>query len=88
MTNDNNMFGASIVAFPERLLEYQRQVGGKVFVLPSSIHEVILLKDDGYSDMDELRQMVRGINKGVVADEETLSDNVYRIGEDGRLMIA
>ena len=50
---------------------------GDYFILPSSIHEVLLLRDDGNMDYRALEAMVREINATQVAPEERLSDQVY-----------
>lgn len=47
------------------------------FILPSSIHEVILMKDNGDMNAEELQRMVMEINRTQVAPEEVLSDEVY-----------
>lgn len=43
----------------------------------SSIHEVILMKDNGDMNAEELQRMVMEINRTQVAPEEVLSDEVY-----------
>lgn len=59
-----------------------------LYILPSSIHEVLLLRDDEIP-VDELRRMVRSVNRGVVDEMDRLSDEVYhyQIGS-GKLEIA
>lgn len=46
------------------------------YILPSSIHEVLLLRDDEIP-VDELRKIVRSVNRGVVDEMDRLSDEVY-----------
>ena len=52
-------------------------MGTDFFVLPSSVHEVLILPDDGSQDLDSLQFMVREINRTEVAPEDRLSDFVY-----------
>ena len=47
------------------------------FILPSSIHEVLLVKDDGNVNFTELKNMVEEVNATQVAPEEKLTDSVY-----------
>lgn len=47
-----------------------------LYILPSSIHEVLLLADNEIP-VDELRRMVRSVNRGVVDEMDRLSDEVY-----------
>lgn len=63
---------------------------GDFFVLPSSLHEVLLFRDDGMTDYRGLEEMVRIINETEVQPADRLTDTVYhydaseRIFETGR----
>lgn len=57
-------------------LSVLRKMGGDVYILPSSIHEVLYVKDLE-ADPEALKEMVREVNATQVAPEERLSDNVY-----------
>ena len=58
-------------------------------VLPSSIHEVLLLPDRGDQNYEELCRTVASINRSEVDPEERLSNNVYLFSRStGRLRIA
>lgn len=74
---DNAFMGASVIQYPGFMEQAAEQIGGDFFVLPSSIHEVLLLPDDGKTDFRELTAMVQSINESQVAPAERLSDNVY-----------
>ena len=43
-----------------------------LYVLPSSIHEIILMPADGNADKDYLKKMVETINEGCVERKEWL----------------
>lgn len=51
----------------------------RIFILPSSLHELILVEDDGKQTAEGLKQMVYEINRmpDVILPEERLSDSVY-----------
>ena len=49
-----------------------------ITLLPSSIHEIIAINDDGIMKISELRSMVREINSTVLSPQEFLSDNIMR----------
>ncbi len=76
-SNANMMFGASAIAYPGFMDKATEKVQGDFFVLPSSVHEVLLLKDNGKTDYRDLEAMVSDINTAQVAPEERLSDRVY-----------
>lgn len=78
LSNDKRCHGASAILYPGALAEAARQLGGSFYILPSSIHEVILLKDDGQSDGRQLHEMIADINRNQLREEEVLSDYAYR----------
>lgn len=76
VTNTRRLNGASALFYPGVMEKMAKRFGGNYYVLPSSIHEVLCVKDDGV-DVNELRKMVKEVNETQVAPEERLSDNVY-----------
>lgn len=84
LTNRNTKYGAGAIAIPSvrrKILDLFH--GNDFYVLPSSIHEVIILPVDR-TDMSEedLIHMVRSINRSQVAVPDRLSDQVYRVSAD------
>lgn len=69
--------GAGILAYQEFMDQAAARLGGDFYILPSSIHELILLKDDNNMDLRSLEAMVAEVNATQVSPEERLSDNVY-----------
>ena len=54
------------------------KLGDDYYVLPSSIHECMILPAGLRPDPKELQDMVREINLTQVEPEEILADSVYR----------
>lgn len=77
LSNDARSYGAAAMLYPGLLQEIGEATGDSFFILPSSIHEVILLKDNGEMDAGELQRMVIEINRSQVRPDEVLSDEVY-----------
>ena len=77
--------GAAVIQYPGFMDMAAEKMGGDFFVLPSSIHEVLLLPDDGKTDYHELEAMVQTINANEVAPADRLSDNVYHYDENDRV---
>ncbi len=48
-----------------------------MLVLPSSIHEVIIMRWENGAEYDEITEIVKEINRKEVMPEEVLSDSVY-----------
>lgn len=75
--NEKHFFGAASILYPDALSAAGERFGENFFILPSSIHEVILLPVQDAADTETMRDMVREINLTQLAPEEVLSDNVY-----------
>lgn len=88
LTNKYQNRGAIGMLRTDLLEKFAEWSGCDLYILPSSIHEVLLLRDDEIP-VDELRRMVRSVNRGVVDEMDRLSDEVYhyQIGS-GKLEIA
>lgn len=69
--------GAGVLAYQDFMDQAAEKIGGDFFILPSSIHEILLVPDDGQKGADELKAMVMDVNATQVSPEERLSDNVY-----------
>lgn len=76
-TNREALYGASVIAIPGFLDQAAEKLGGSFYILPSSVHEVLLLRNDEAVDVQELESMVQEINAAIVSPEEQLSDRVY-----------
>lgn len=70
-------FGAGVITYPEFMDQAAEKVGGDFYVLPSSVHEVLIVPDRGERSCAELESMVRDVNSTQVAIEDQLSDKVY-----------
>ena len=77
LSNEQNYFGASVLYYPGALKEISKRFQSDLIILPSSIHEVIVLPVNGKEQFDEMNEMIKEINKDQVADEEVLSDHLY-----------
>lgn len=76
-TNRDALYGASVIAIPGFLDLAADKLGGSFYILPSSVHEVLLLRNDEEVDVREMESMVQEINAAIVSPEEQLSDRVY-----------
>lgn len=77
LTNRNKRFGASELLDKGTLRMIADQMGDGFIVLPSSIHECIVLRPRVPSKYEDLSYMVRALNDAEVSEEERLSDHVY-----------
>lgn len=77
LTNGNTVNGAAAILYPDLLKSIGDKFQSNYFILPSSIHEVLLLKDDGKKGVKELQEMVESVNRESVPESDVLSDHVY-----------
>lgn len=77
LTNSDNLHGAACILYDGVLQQISEGVGMDLFVLPSSIHEVIVLPAYGDWRVSELANMVTEINHTEVSVGEVLSNSVY-----------
>ena len=80
LTNERQTNGAATIFYPGVLKEISEKHGTSLFLIPSSIHEFLILEDNGIYDPVELENMVKEVNSSSVLPEELLSDNVYYYG--------
>ena len=77
LTGKDRCYGAVWITQLQELERAADILGDRFYILPSSIHEVILLPASFHMKSEELREMVRSINGSVVSPEDVLSDSVY-----------
>ena len=77
ITNEQTMDGASAIFYPEVMKQLGECFQGDFYILPSSIHETIVLPDKGDFDYLSLKSMVQEINSSQVLKEEQLTSEVY-----------
>lgn len=76
MTSVNYMNGSAGILDTDKLQEISEAIGQDLYILPSSIHECLLLPKSEKT-VQELKEMVQEVNRHEVEPEEWLSDNVY-----------
>nr|WP_297703974.1 DUF5688 family protein [uncultured Butyrivibrio sp.] len=78
VTNQNMMFGAAMMLNDAAKEELSEKMGGNgdFVIIPSSIHEILVLPADGI-EKTALDAMVLDVNRSVVDPMEQLSDHIY-----------
>ena len=76
LTNKAKMNGASLLLQEDIRKQIGECLGSDYFVIPSSIHEVLILPDNGIFQVPELNAMVQEVNETQVERQEQLSDKV------------
>ena len=78
LRNNTGFEGASLIADKDILKEVTKKLGSdEIYILPSSIHEVIIVPAAAVINHEDLRAMVTEANVTAVIPTERLSDNIY-----------
>lgn len=78
LTNSEGIFGAAQVVNQGVLSEVSKKLNSDLILLPSSVHEWIILPDNlNTLSVDDLKSIVKEINTTQVAACDVLSNNVY-----------
>ena len=77
LTNEEKYYGAAVILYPHVLNHIAKVLKKNFYILPSSVHECILVPDQGQYSRIELKRMVKEVNDSQVEDEEILSYEIY-----------
>ncbi len=83
ISNERKIDGAASMLYEDKLHSLAEKVGTDLYILPSSIHEVIAVSVE-MGEPEELAQMVSEINMDQVDLSERLSNQVYHYDKDLR----
>ena len=77
LCNKKKAGGAGVLLYDRILEELSSKLESDLYILPSSIHETIIIRADKDKNISDLQDMVKNINNTVVSTEDILSDKVY-----------
>lgn len=77
LSNSRGMNGAGVILYDRMPEKIYRYVGGKYYLIPSSIHEFLIVPWEPFLSVESIKEMVREVNENHVAKDEVLSDHVY-----------
>jgi len=88
VTNSLMTYGAIKVLYSQNVKDFAKEHGG-CYVIPSSIHECLLIGKDHADEtgcMTDGDEMIREVNRREVRPEEVLSDHLFFMDENGNLL--
>lgn len=89
LSNEMRLNGAAELFCTDYLKELAGRQQRNIYILPSSVHEVLLIPETDGIDPWDFRRIVEQVNHQLVSEEEILSDHVYRyLYREARLTIA
>lgn len=77
LSNETGLYGASALLYPKILQHIHKEVGGNYYLLPSSVHEFLIVPEENGISPSELAAIVREVNRTEISREEFLSDEIY-----------
>ena len=78
LSNESRANGAVYIMREDVQQMVAEKLGGDYYVLPSSIHETLILPKSENMSFQRLQDMVQDVNAMCVSEEEVLSDGVYQ----------
>lgn len=89
LSNRNGVKGAAVILYDGLLKEIAKSLENDLLILPSSVHEVLVMAYDKEMDFLSIRNMVEHINKVDVPVCDVLTNQIYRYdrGKDQVLLV-
>ena len=88
LTNKEKLQGASTILYPDVLSTFADRKNANLWLLPSSIHEWIIVCDDGNMNRETLSEMIQEVNSTQLAVDEILSDHPYYYNRTTKVLSA
>lgn len=77
LTNDTGINGATCILYDNVIKHFAKVQDANIFILPSSIHEVMLVPENVETEPEFLANLVVEANNSAVGLIDLLSDNIY-----------
>lgn len=87
VSNENRRRGAAGIFDTKLIQKLAKELRCDFYILPSSLHEIILMREDMAPEMETLREMVKEINSTQVLVEDYLSDSIYYYNRETKEII-
>lgn len=86
-TNRKMINGASVLTMTDKLKEFGKVIGGDYYVIPSSVHELILLGQNSTDRGCDIDGMIKEVNRTQVGPDDVLSDHVYMYSLEDEVLL-
>lgn len=82
LSNEQKLNGAAALLDEKTMDMITEKVGEDFYILPSSVHELLVVPADAGMELRDLEAMVQEVNATQVAPQDRLSDHVYQYDND------
>jgi trehalose utilization protein len=87
LSNNGKIYGAAEIMNQKAMDEIAEKLGGDFVVLPSSVHETIILPLNEDMDCNTLDSMIQEINVGVLDEKDKLSDHAFQYDSENHELV-
>ena len=84
LSNQRRVEGAACMLYPNLVRDFAEAVGSSFYIIPSSVHELLLLPTAHLEESSEIKNMIKEINDSQVSAEEILSYSLYLYDKEER----
>lgn len=77
LSNKSRVEGAACMLYPNLIRDFAQAIGSSFYIIPSSVHELLLLPAGQDDESAEIKDMIKDINDTQVSTEEILSYSLY-----------
>lgn len=77
LSNKNRIEGAACILYTNLIREFADEINSSFYIIPSSVHECLLLPFENLDESSEVKSMIKEINDKQVKPEEILSYSLY-----------
>jgi hypothetical protein len=84
LSNQRRVEGAACMLYPNLVRDFAEAVGSSFYIIPSSVHELLLLPTAHLEESSEIKNMIKEINDTQVSAEEILSYSLYLYDKEER----
>lgn len=82
LTNSSKLNGATVILYPDVLKQIGEKLGKDYYILPSSLHELIVVPKSDFTKVSELEIMIKEVNSTQVLPDEVLADHPYEFSRE------
>ncbi|MDE7274323.1 MAG: hypothetical protein K2N95_14955 [Lachnospiraceae bacterium] len=87
LSNKSRVEGAACMLYPNLIQDFADAIGSSLYIIPSSIHELLLLPTEHNEESEEIKNMIKEINDTQVSKEEILSYSLYYYDKEERKVV-
>ena len=78
VSNENRFWGDGFILMKENIEKLSEKLNSSLIIIPSSVHETIVVPDTIPDLVENCLAMVKDVNESTVEPRERLSDSIYR----------